>query len=238
MVPLGVRATVLVAALCGGCALFGTERPESLPVTWRPFRLAVLADPDLDAPESGSRLARAAAMLAGDRYIDAVVVTGRLGDGGAARVRELLAPALRPVIVVEPGDAARAAWSAVPGAALLTVSRAAADGAARSLRGRDAEFRGRWVAVALDASLRSGGEAPQGEVELAYSVEALERIRVLLVPGAAAGLHRAAGLVVVETPPLAAGAVRLLAVRGNTLETWMRDLESAADGPVSTAQTR
>ena len=233
------RWTLLSFALAG-CSGFSTDRPAGLPATWRPFRLAHVAHPELDGPEAEARLARAAAALAGDRWLDAIVVSGRLGPGGAARVAELLAPARRPLVVVRPDAPPFAPVRVFRGLRILPLAADRAADAATALRESGEAWRGQFGCVVLDRALATGVDAPRGETDLRYALDATPRIRLVLVADAAPSVDGSGGLVTLATAPLAAGEVRLVQVRDHGLETWLRriDGDAPADGPRTEAQVR
>ena len=244
------RACLAVAALvlASGCLGFGPARTRPPDASWRPSLLAHVVDPGGGTPDAEARLRAAAAALAGERWLDAVILAGDAGPDPAEAAAALGATG-RPTWLARPdaGDAG-ATWIPIRGLRLLAprVLPGSEGGfppaAADWLRGALAAAHGEMGLVILPVPLEAaGGEgaAPRaGATALAYVCEASPRAKALLVPGPGK-VERRGGLLHIETPPIAAGRIRLLAVDGARLRTWLRPVDPrSADEPVAELDLR
>ncbi|MHC5019534.1 MAG: hypothetical protein ACYTGX_05380 [Planctomycetota bacterium] len=238
------------------CRAVGRSR-GAVRVTWKPFVIAHIADPRVDQPGAAARLAQAAERLVGERYLEAVIVSGELGsrpDAGA-EIARILRASRRPLFIAGvsggtagPGGGAVGSVAPVRGLRLLSASRGSAAPAPAAVRALErpvrealAGIRGEFAVLALDWSpLEPGDEETAGAAAaFSYVLEGSEALRVVVCPAAEDRLAREGGLIYLETPPLSAGAVRLISVNQHRLDTWLRPLAAGAeDGPKTRSQTR
>lgn len=242
-----VALAVLLAL--SACTIFDPGRPPETPVAWRDLRIAHIAHPDIDAPGGAERLRQAAQVLAGERYLDAILVSGRLG-GPSTTCAELLADANRPVIFAgddQPGDIVEPFRDL----AVFVAGAREASRAAPVLQQREQELRGRWGCALLSWAMSGVGQtggigSPEEDesetADLEYSLAAVKRIRACLMPADRSDVDRRAGLVLLLTEGLAGGHLRMVEVSGFRLRTWLRPLDGdgdpARDLPRTVAETR
>ncbi len=237
-------------AVQAGCVGLSGARVDRSRVTWDPFVVVHIADPRVDQPGAAERLKQAAKRLVGERYLDAVIVSGDLGNGpdAAMEVARLLRASRRPLFIAGSGGDGIESDAPVRGLRLLAAAAgtvAPAPAAIRALerpvRDALAGIRGEFAVLALDWSPLKPGDGVEGSAAAGFSyvMEASEKLRVVVCPGTDGRVERQGGLIYLETPPLAAGSVRLIAVRKHRLKTWLRPLEhGATDGPATQVNTR
>lgn len=250
-----LRVALFGIALLGclgpaGCAGLSGTRPAPSRVTWRPFLIAHIADPMGGKPGALQRLRDAAARLVGERYLEAVIVSGDMGGPQIAvtAVARVLRGSRRPLFLA--GSAVGVVESDAPvrGLRLLAMSAGSSDPSPNAVRAledpvRDAlaGIRGEFAVLALDWSpLKPGGDAEGGAAAaFSYMLEGSEKLRVVVSPGVEGRVERQGGLVYIDTPPLEGGQIRLIAVNGHRLTTWLRPIaEGGEDGPKTAVKTR